>query len=71
MTMNGYLSEGHRTAKDVISTIVHTSCNSRQGNKCRQQSAPKLEALSRLTYTHPPTMGTIKPCILIRQSRSN
>lgn len=54
MTMNGYLSEGHRTAKDVISTIVHTSCNS---NKCRPQSAPKLEALSRLserarTHTH-------------------
>lgn len=55
MTMNGYLSEGHGTAKDVILTIVHTSCNSRQGNKCRQQSAPKLEALSRLTYTHTPT----------------
>lgn len=74
MTMNGYLSEGHRTAKDVISTIVHTSCNSRQGNKCRQQSALKLEALSRLherAHIHAPTMGTIKPCILIRQCRSN
>lgn len=46
------MNDIYQRVTDVISTIVHTSCNSRRGNKCRQQSALKSEALPRLSPTH-------------------
>ena len=74
MIINWYISEGHRATTGPILTIVHCSCCGRHGNKHRQQSAPMSEACPRphtQTHTHTHINGTIKPCILIRQSRSN